>query len=417
MKNPHKILLLLTAMLACSVSLGAEEKAPSSIRFSGIPAFGFGPDSGFGFGVVGSMYVDEEGFMPYKMAVGLKVYLTTKGMNSHLLQFDSVRAFGLPLRLTSRVGFFSTVAQHYCGRASDATCDEEQAKTATDLQGIADDDRTQFIDRYYKHRSMSFFGDLSTRWLLWKDQAKLELMASYRGRYYLDRDFKNKGPYEGSLYQQDYAYFKTEGYLSTLELGLMLDKRDNEPAPTSGYWLESTVRGGSFLIGSAWQYFGANAAARFYFPLDDGHKLVVASQSIADVVVGDLPFDAMSRIGGSLALNDFTAIGGQYLGRGIKEQRFVGRIKFIEQAEFRYTFFSFVWLKQHFDLTAAALGDFAMTAWDFSRFTKDMQHVYMGFGPALRIYWNKTFVIRADLSVSPSENFSPKFYLVIGNVF
>ena len=90
---------------------------------------------------------------------------------------------------------------------------------------------------------------------------------------------------------------------------------------------------------------------------------------------------------------------------------------FIEQVEFRYKFWSFVLLKQNFDLNWAVLGDIAMTAWDFSRFSQDMRYVYAGFGTGLRIYWNQTFVIRGDIAVSPSENFSPKFYLVIGNVF
>jgi outer membrane protein assembly factor BamA len=393
-----------------ALSLVASPEDPSSIRFSGIPALGYS-DSGFGFGVVGNMYTDQEGYAPYKSSLGLKLYFTTKGTNSHHLIFDQVRAFGLPLRLVSRLGFFSTIEQNYCGRASDANCDLERAKIE------AKDEGDEFVRLYYKNRFMAFFGDVFGRWLLWKEQAKLELMMSYRGRYYLNRDFKENGPYKGSLFAKDYKDFNTDGYLSTLETGLMLDKRDFESAPTSGYWLESSIRGGSWLFGSAWDYFGANAAARFYLSLDDAHRMVIASQTIADVIVGDLPYDAMSRLGGSQALIDYNAIGGQNVGRGIREQLYVGRLKAIEQLEFRYTFWSFNAFKQNFDLTGAAMGDLAMTAWDFSRFKKDMANIYVGFGGGLRISWNKTFVIRADLGVSPHENFSPKFYLVVGNVF
>ncbi len=404
-------------VVVSNILVGAESDTPSKIRFSGIPALGFGPDSGFGFGAVGAMYVDKENFLPYKLALGIKIYLTTKGVNSHAIQLDQIKAFGLPLRLTTRLGFYSTIAQNYCGRASDATCNLQDAELEENQGKLMGDERERFINHYYKNRFMSFYGDLASRWLLWKDQAKLGLMLSYRGSYYLTRDFKQNGPYEGSLYQKDFSDQKTDGYLSALEVGLMLDKRDNEPAPTSGYWLESSVRGSSFLIGSAWDYFGGNAAARFYLPLDHGRRLVVASQTIADVIVGNLPYDAMSRIGGSQTPSDFTAIGGQFIGRGIREQRFVGRIKLIEQAEFRYNFWSFALLKQNFDLNFALMADLGMTAWDFSRFTKDMQNLYTGFGGGLRINWNKTFVIRADLGVSPNEDFSPKFYLVVGNVF
>ena len=303
-----------------------DTSAPSSIRFSGIPALGFGPDSGFGFGALGSMYVDQEGYSPYKMALGLKIYLTTKGVNSHAIQLDQVRAFGLPLRLITRLGFYSIIAQNYCGRASEADCDENRPINLANRAGLSQDERTEFINHFYKNRFLLFYGDISSRWLLWKDQAKLEFMVNYHGSYYMNRDFKKTGPYEGSLYARDFASEK-DGYLSTLEFGLMLDKRDNEPAlPVAIGWNRACV-GLPFLTGSAWDYFGANAAFRIYLPLDDDHRLVIANQSIADIIVGDLPLDAMSRIGGSQALNEFTAIGGQYIGRGIKEQGYVGRIR------------------------------------------------------------------------------------------
>lgn len=399
-----------------STILFAEEDK-SSIRFSGIPSLAYNSDSGFGGGAVGSMYIDEEGFYPYKMALNAKVYLSTRGMNSHSLSLDRVRAFNLPLRLIGRLGFYSTVAQTYCGLASDAFCDQQKAKNEAFRRGLFGTDETKFVNDYYHHRFMMFYGELYSRWLLWQDVAKLELMASYRGHYYLNRSFTQKGPYPDSLYDQHFKDKKTEGYLSTLELGVMLDKRDNEPAPTSGYWLEASVRGASFLTGSAWDYIGGNISARFYVPFDEKRRVVFASQTIVDAIGGDLPFDAMSRLGGSQALSDYNAIGGQYVGRGISEQLYVGRFKLIEQAELRYNFWSFDLLKQNFDLTAAVFGDAAMTAWDYQRFLKDMKRVYLGFGGGLRISWNKTFVVRADLGVSPEENFSPKVYIVVGNVF
>jgi outer membrane protein assembly factor BamA len=363
------------------------------------------------------MYVDQNDLLPYKMAIGLKAYVSVKGMHSHALSLDQVAAFGLPLRLTTRIGFFSTFEQNYCGPPGSVDCDMNRARIAALHRNLFDDDSETFVRRYYKNRFMSFFGDIMSRWLLWKDQAKLDVLLSYRGRYYRTGDFKNKGPYKGSLYEKDFSHQKTDGYLSTAEIGLMLDKRDNEPAPTSGYWLEGTVRGGSWLIASAWDYLGVNFAARFYLPFDADHRVVFASQTILDAIIGDLTLDAISRIGGSQSLSDYTAIGGQYLGRGIREQLYVGKLKAIEQVELRVRAASFALLKQNFDVVPAAFADFAATAADLSRLSKEIGAIYTGFGAALRLHWNKTFIIRADLGVSPSENFSPKFYLVTGSVF
>lgn len=413
MINLAKIFALLIALPL----LAEDVDAKTSIRFSGIPALGISADSGFGTGVIGSLYFDEPGFEPYKMAIGAKIFMTTKGMNSHQLTLDRIRAFGLPLRLNSRLGFYSTFVQNYCGKASDAKCDLEIARVEAATAGLSGQKKDDFIMNYYRHRYMMFYGELYARWLLWQDIAKLELMAGYRGHLYLNRDFSQKGVYPGSLFDKDFKDKKTEGYLSTLELGLMLDRRDNEPAPTSGYWLESSVRGASYLIGSGWDYLGANFSARLYLPLDEKRRLVIASQTIVDAIFGDVPFDAMSRIGGSQALTDLNAIGGQYIGRGISEQLYVGRFKAIEQLELRYNFWSFEAFKQNFDLTFASFGDIAMTSWDYERFSKDMKKVYIGFGSGLRINWNKTFIVRADLGVSPEENFSPKFYLTVGNIF
>lgn len=419
MNTMHFVKVMASFLMAifASINAVAEQNDPASIRFSGIPALAYGADSGFGFGVIGNMYADQKDYNPYKISLGLKFFMTTKGINSHQISLDQVRAFGLPLRLTSRLGFYSTISQDYCGKASDATCNEERANLEAAKLNLSDEEQKKFVGLYYKNRFMSIFGDVFGRYLLWKDEAKLELMTSYRGRYYMNRGFKEPGPYKGSLFDHDYKNFKTDGYLSTLELGLMLDKRDIESSPTQGYWLESSVRGASWLFGSSWDYFGANAAARFYIPLDEKRRLVIASQTIGDVIIGDLPYDAVSRIGGSQSFIDYTAIGGSSIGRGIREQRYVGKIKAIEQLEFRYLFYSFELFKQNFDLTAATMGDLAMTAWDFARFKKDMQQAYIGFGGGLRISWNKTFVIRADMGVSPHENFSPRIYLVVGNVF
>lgn len=416
MRDSIKICVLLLFFTMLGGALSAQESPATTYRFAGVPAVGFG-DTGLGGGLVGTMYLDEVDYEPYKMAFTLKTFFTTKYVNSHALQIDLVKAFGLPLRLVSRVGFFSTPALTFCGLASEASCDVNRANLEATSLSVADADRAQFVDQYYKHRLMSFFGDIHARWLLWENEAKLELMTNYRGRYYLDRDFSETGRYPNSLYAKTFKDQNGDGYLSTLEVGIMLDKRDNEPAPTSGYWVETSVRGGAFFTGSAWNYFGANAAGRFYVPLDEDHKFVFASQTMVDAIVGDLPYEAMSRVGGTQSINDYTGIGGQNLGRGISEQLYVGRLKGIQQAEFRYTFWSFGVLSQDFDLTFAAMGDFAMTAWDYSRLRNDLDTVYVGFGGGLRIHWNKTFIIRADLGVSPYENFSPKFYLAVGNVF
>lgn len=414
-KFGKKFLFFVTWLLAFNIC--AEEEKKSSIRFSGIPALGFGSDVGAGGGAIINMYQDEEGYEPYKLSLGLKIYLTSKLVNSHAIKLDRVKAFNLPWRIISRLGFYSTPAQNFCGLSPEANCSETIAKLEASYANLKNKDYENFVRRYYQNRYMSLYGDIFSSWLFWEGFAKLSFISSYRGNYYWHSYFSNKGPYKNSLYDQVFAGTKQEGYLSTIEAGLMIDTRDNEPAATSGYWIESSVRTAAKFTGSAWDFFGGNISARFYWSLDDEHKLVMASQSILDALTGELPYDAMSRIGGSQALNDHNAFGGQFMGRGIREQLFVGRFKAIEQLELRYNFWSFNLWRQNFDLVASAFADLAFSAWDYRNFSRDLKHPHVGFGPGLRIYWDKTFVIRADLGLSPAEKFIPRFYLVIGNIF
>lgn len=412
-------LINLLAFSAAGEEKAKAEEKTSRFRFSGLPAVGFGSDTGFGGGAIVNMYQDEEGYEPYKLSLSMKAFFTSKFVNSHIIKVDRVRAFGLPWRLIGRIGFYSTPSQNYCGLVSDVDCSEKRAKLEADNSGLSGKEHEKFMSEFYKNRYMTLFGELFSSWTLWQGFANLSLINSYRGNYYWQRDFSQNGPYKDSLYSRDFPgdIIRQEGYLSTFEVGLMLDSRDNESAPTSGYWLESSVRGAAKFTGSAWDFFGANLSARFYWSLDDNHKLVIASQSIIDAVVGNLPYDALSRVGGSQALNDYNAFGGSLMGRGLREQLYVGRFKAIEQLEFRYNFWSFTLWRQNFEMVAAAFTDIGFAAWDYKRFLRDMKAVQVGFGPGLRLYWDKTFVIRADLGMSPAENFVPRFYLVVGNIF
>jgi hypothetical protein len=402
-----KTLVVLSLLISCS------SWAENTLRFAGIPTIAYDPDSGFGGGAVGSLYINEETKAP--TSIDGQIFLSTKGVNSHVLRVDRLRAFHLPWRLMGQIGFYSTKAQNYCGQASGANCSVDRAESRAVEQGLTGEAGKEFANRYYKNRLMSVYGGIFSRWLLWQEEAKLEFTTSYRGKYYMNRDFKEKGPYPNSLFAVDYKDKKIDGYLSLLEVGLMLDKRDNEPAPTSGYWLETSARGGHKWMGSAWNFWGLNAAARFYLPFDDDRNFVFATQTILDTTFGDLPYDAMSNIGGSQSIRDYGGIGGQFLGRGMREQMYVGRIKAIEQLEMRWKFWTL--LDQRMDISAVALGDFGMTAWDFNRFSQDMKKILVGFGGGLRAQWKKSFVVRFDLAVSPEENFAISPYLVVGNVF
>lgn len=373
-------------------------------KIQAIPAMSFSSDTGFGGGLAGSIFTTEEGIKPYKTSIDMQGFLTTKNIHSHYLKLDILNAFGLDLRLTSKLGFYSSLSENYCGWGSGVSCGAD---------GV---ERKNSNNQYYLYPIMSIFGGIYSRWLIYSGQAKWEIMASYRGNYIYNGTFKERGPYKNSLYSKDFSNKKIDGYISTLEFGLMIDDRDRESSPTNGYWLESSIRGGGSFTGSAFDFFGFNAIARFYTPLDEERRLVFASQTIVDGIIGDLPYFLMAKVGGSKSIDSYAAFGGQNIGRGIRDQMFVGRLKLIQQFELRHTFLNFSFWSQDFALTWAFLADIGLTTSNYKRLSQ-LKNVLMGFGSGLRIHWNENFIIRADGAVSPYEGFSPKIYVVIGNVF
>lgn len=129
------------------------------------------------------------------------------------------------------------------------------------------------------------------------------------------------------------------------------------------------------------------------------------------------PLYDIVRVGGSAGTLNQTAFGGQYIGRGLREQYFPGRIKFIDQLELRYNFLDFGLLGQNFEVGATGFLDAGVVAWDFDKLVQEPEPVAIGFGAGLRLNWNKTFVIRVDFALSHFEDYELQYYITLANAF
>ncbi len=409
--------------ISCSSFTFASEakkniKQDKGFGFGAVPALTFGPDSGFGYGVAGTLYKKSEEIKPYRYAFDLLLYMTTKKIHAHLLSLDALRVFDLPLRIKAKLGFFTTINANFCGKGSLANCDESIATAAaSQINFPSKAAKDDFIWRYFHQRYFDMYGLLYAKWQFGELPKKLEGILSWRGNYYLAGDWNTRTPYPNNLYAKTFEIKDEYGFLSLLEAGVSYDSRDNEPAPTSGYWLEATVRGGAPVWGSKWLFGALNLTARGYWPLIRSHKLVFADQLMFDGMIGDAPLAEIVRVGGTLGSLNATAFGGQTIGRGLREQYFPGRVKFINQAELRYTFWGFDLFSQHFVLGTVGFLDAGIIAWDFKQLRDKPIVLADGCGGGLRITWNKTFVIRADIAFSKFEDYSPQFYITVRNVF
>jgi hypothetical protein len=379
--------------------------------WGGVPAVAYNSDDGLGGGVLGSIYRYREGVQPYKWSSTLLLYVTTKGVHTHRVDFDLLEVGGAPLRLSTRTEFAVTRSSNYCGLDPSQFCDPDDALKAADAQGLEGEAREDFLLRYHKVRMLNPNGFLSARYALDPMPHKLELMASWWGGYYLDGDLSEVGPFPGSLYDQTWPH--EPGFLSALQAGVMLDNRDNEPAPTEGYWIEGSVRGASPFWGSNWSYFGYNLTLRGYQPFTRNHRLVGTARVVADGILGEVPYFELTRAGGSQI---YWFFGGQRAGRGVRTQGITGKVRFMAQPELRWTWLSKkAFNKVNIDLTAIFFSDIGLWATDWA--TMDQRELAVTEGVGMRWAFNKNFIIRTDVGFSALEGYAPGIYIDVGNLW
>ncbi len=396
-----------------------------------LPALNYNSDEGFGYGVIGTMYWYRGGVEPYRTALTLRFFMTTRNVHAHLLRVDAIDAFDLPLRLEVRAGYNSYLTQNYCGIASQSDCDLSRAEAAAADEGLVDDPTVSddayddFVRRYYYYRYTEPFLIGNARWKLSDMPDRIEVFGGFRFSYYIPGTPGDPTPWPGSYYQTYVDPDGEKGLASVLQLGLMGDNRDNEPAPNSGYWVEASARAATSLSGDTWSYAGVNMTLRYYQTLirtqprdDDGPKvrrpnlLVSATRVVGDGVFGDAPTAELPRFGGSFP---YSGIGGQYGGRGLRSWRYHGRAKFLAQEDLRFTPVTFTPGSQQFDLGLVGFADYGYGADAWSDLS--VGNGGLGFGGGLRVTWNRNFIIRVDIAYSEAEDYAQKMYINLDHVF
>ncbi|MDP2343843.1 MAG: BamA/TamA family outer membrane protein [Deltaproteobacteria bacterium] len=387
--------------------------------FAAVPTATFNTDEGFGTGGVVSLYHHHEGVLPYRDEVRINFFISSKLVQAHAITWDALRPFGIAGRSYLRLGYYSTVSQNYCGLGNVVDCAAGDAGEAAEHGGLqddparADDAYDAFVRRYHLMRFIRPYSTVIFRPWLRDKPYRTELLLGWRGSYTYPGDVTTPGPWPGSLYAQQFPEGEA-GFSSVPFAGVVVDDRDDEVFPTRGFVAEASVRGGGPFTGSTWTYGGGTAIAAFFFAVSRTPRIVLATRGIADVLIGDPSTEELARIGGSL---DPIAFGGSSIGRGIREHRYLGKLKLIEQTELRAQFVDVTLLEQDLSFGAALFSDAAMISKDVVDVGGDPFRPLLTFGVSFRILWNRTFAVRWDLATSPSESEGPGFYIIVGQAF
>jgi len=411
---------------------GPHEDDPDNHRFVPVlvPTATFNSDEGFGGGVTLTLFHYHGARKPFRDDLSAVIYITSKLIQRYELRWEGLDVLNTPLRVYFRGGYFSTVSQNYCGFGMGVRCDDSVAALAAERAGLAagSEAHEDFLRHFYQLRYIRPYVDSTVRWMVWREGVKVELLGGLRGSYYIPGQIGELGPYRGSLYAQGFP--EGEGGLSSVLLGgIVVDGRDNEPSPTHGYFVEASVRGSAPFWGSKWTYGGFNTSWAGYVTVSRSPELVLGLRGLVDLIYGDAPTEDIAVTGG---MRVQPAFGGMWMGRGIREHRYIGKLKLIEQIELRTgfwrwrvpflnfelgfggaTFLDVGWIGADWDNLAGGIPGVVNDTLDRG----NPASVVFGVGGGLRVLVNDSFVLRVDLGYSPYEQRGVGLYMPVGNAF
>lgn len=416
-------LALVALLLAVSAEPPEEAKEP---RWDpvGVPIVSYNTDEGFGVGATVGFHHHAGGVKPFRDDISVHAFITSRLIQRYELRWEGLQVVGLPLRLRVLGGLYSTATRNFCGFGNGVTCSPARAERDADDAGLVGDEREDFVRRYYQVRFLRPYADVIGRWNLLDAPVKLEALFGWRFAWHIPGDFFERTPYPGSLYAQIYPEGEA-GPSSVLQAGLVVDERDFEPLPTRGYFGEVSLRAASLAWGSVYPYAGFTASLAGWHPVGRGTDVVVGSRLLVDLMGGSPPTDELAEIGG---IYDHPAFGGMWIGRGIRANRYLGKLKVINQTELRGFLLGVNVLNTQFDGYWVLFADLGWVGaeWDNlaggipGRVDNDAGHplrLLVSGGAGLRILVRRTFVVRLEVGVSPFERLDPSLYTPVGNPF
>lgn len=377
------------------------------------PMLLYRPDDGFGVGGVLSTGLRHDGAWPLEGRLRLRTSITTRYVQRHEARVELHSGAVVPVWLRASVGWFSTRSYNYCGIGNGVRCSATEAQEAR-AQVPVDALGEEIEDKYYRVRFMEPYVDTLLRARLWDGALDVDAFTRVRAVYHLPGDTYVTQPYPGTRYAKDFPDGE-RGLWTVPELGLALDTRDVAALPTRGMYAQASVRGSSAYWGSESNFGGAFASFAIWRPLFGTNHGTLGFRLLADALVGDVPTVELGRTGGTEALTGF---GGPWLGRGIREARYIGKLKVIPQAELRTRVVRFLILRNEIDVGAAVFGDAAWIGADWDDLAGpdgELTRVLWTVGGGLRILINRDNVIRLDVALSPFEERGPQMYGYSGN--
>ena len=392
------------ALLWCAGAYAAEQPSTPaatetrSVQTAIVPLINFTTDRGLGYGGYGALFYmgpDGPGDAPYRMQLGTQWYRTTGGYQDHKLVLDVPSLAGGRLRADLHLGWERWDQAYYFGQGNM-------------LPRIRPDDTP---------KNLYAFGLNSVRVV---SKARYQVAGNWHVFAGQLARTATIDVYPNSRLDQDQPDGVEGGVLSQVFGGVMVDARDHEFAPTSGFWSEVSVRTAHPWLGSSWSMWGVNLTDRGYWSLGTP-RLVLAHREGIDLQRGETPFFHQIVMGGS----QWVDIGGPLAMRGLPIGRYRGEMTLYGDVELR-------WEATDFTLGRANFRMFTVPFVSAARViepgeTDPRLHPHGGAGLGVRLLYNEVFQARFDVAAGREEyqssgggierDWVPAFYLAFNTPY
>ena len=423
-----------------------KEIVKKGFNFGPLPVVAFDADKGFQLGALLNIFDfgDGSNYPNTRQSLYLEASFFTKGSQLFVISYDN--KFLIPgVRWSTTATLANDQAMDFYGfNGYMSYYDYEKIKLGND-----DDNKNNFIytPKYRFNRlnfnfKTDFTGNIWNNKLFWEAGYHLNHVdAGYKERQALDFDKINKGKDEYKKYPEteptifdlyrkwgiipeDEAW---GGFSSALRLGLMLDTRDKEGAPSKGIWAEAHVTLAPDWFGTTHPYYRYSATFRHYLPIIKNDVLTLAYRLNYEGTFGNsapyymLPF--ISVMGPSY---DRDGMGGYRTVRGIMRNRVQGLDMATYNLELRWRFVNFSLWKQNiaFGLNLFSDGSMVTKNYDMSfrgkpedragydeymalsGLSSDRPHITVGAG--LRFIMNQNFIVAFEYGLPISKFSSDK---------
>jgi hypothetical protein len=440
------ILALLVASPAVTqtdtLALPHLEKKKKGWSFNPLPVVSYDSDLGFQFGALCQVfdYGDGSIYPDYRHMFYGEVSWYTKGTALYQLVYDSRHLIPGQIRTTFLVEYMTERAVDFYGF---------NGYEANYLSSLEKEDSEDYISRMFYRFERSklrivadFQGPIAGQKFRWF--AGINLFDIKTGTVNIDK--LNKGKPDDkklpdtSLLYDDYVKYslireeeKDGGTTVFAKVGLVVDTRNHEAAPSKGIWSEAIVLAApTFLGNNPYAFVKLAVTHRQYFPIF-GDKLVAAYRlSYQGTIGGTTPFYIVPYVYASFMNTDKNdGLGGAKTLRGILRARVTGDGVAFGNLELRWNFVSTNIFKQHFLIGVLGFLDAGMVVQDHpvyrNTIPEDQQSFYfdqasdnlhLSAGLGLRFTVNRNFIVAVDWGKAfDSRDGNSGLYLGIGHLF